>query len=80
MLVVFFAMYQEPMDFAYAGYMAVVGELVEHVGEATGSVALPWAALGRRPAVVIAAVGLDRTVYTASGPASGQQPNGREAA
>ena len=36
MLVVFFAMYHEPMDFAYAGYMAVVGELVEHVGEATG--------------------------------------------
>jgi hypothetical protein len=36
MLVVFFAVYHEPMDFAYAGYMAVVGELVEHVGEATG--------------------------------------------
>jgi hypothetical protein len=36
LLVVFFAMYHEPMDFAYAGYMAVVGELVEHVGEATG--------------------------------------------
>ena len=36
MLVVFFAMYHEPMDLAYAGYLAVVGELVEHVGEATG--------------------------------------------
>ena len=36
LLFVFFAMYHEPMDFAYAGYMAVVGELVEHVGEATG--------------------------------------------
>jgi hypothetical protein len=32
-LVVFFAMYHEPMDLAYAGYMAVVGELVEHVGQ-----------------------------------------------
>jgi hypothetical protein len=36
MLVLLFAMYHEPMDFVYAGYMAVVGELVEHVGEATG--------------------------------------------
>jgi hypothetical protein len=36
MLVVFFAVYHEPMDLAYAGYLAVVGELVEHVGEATG--------------------------------------------
>jgi hypothetical protein len=36
MLVVFFAMYHEPMDLTYAGYMAVVGALVEHVGEATG--------------------------------------------
>jgi hypothetical protein len=36
MLGVFFAMYHEPMDLAYAGYLAVVGELVEHVGEATG--------------------------------------------
>jgi hypothetical protein len=36
LLVLLFAMYHEPMDFVYAGYMAVVGELVEHVGEATG--------------------------------------------
>ena len=36
MLVVLFAMYHELMDLAYAGYLAVVGELVEHVGEATG--------------------------------------------
>jgi hypothetical protein len=35
MLVVLFAMYHEPMDLAYAGYLAIVGQLVEHVGEAT---------------------------------------------
>ena len=35
LLLVFFAMYHEPMDLAYAGYLAVVGQLVEHVGEAT---------------------------------------------
>jgi hypothetical protein len=45
MLVVLFAMYHELMDLAYAGYLAVVGELVEHVGEATGQwhyPAQPW--------------------------------------
>lgn len=36
LLVAFFAMYHEPMDLVYAVYMALVGILVEHVGEATG--------------------------------------------
>jgi len=49
MLVVFFAMYHEPMDFAYAGYMAVVGELVEHVGEATGQCHYPGQPWGGVP-------------------------------
>jgi hypothetical protein len=71
MLVIFFAMYHEPMDFTYAGYMAVVAELVEHVGEAAGQWHYPGQPLGRRPAEVTAAVGRDRTVYMASGPASG---------
>jgi len=31
-----FIMYHEPMDLAYAGYMALVGQLVEHVGQSTG--------------------------------------------
>jgi len=31
-----FVMYHEPMDLAYAGYLAVVGQLVEHVGQSTG--------------------------------------------
>ena len=35
MLVVFLAIYHEPMDLAYAGYLAMVGQLVEHVGGAT---------------------------------------------
>jgi hypothetical protein len=36
MLVVFFGIFHEPMDLAYAGYAAVLGVLVEHVGESTG--------------------------------------------
>jgi len=64
-------MYHEPMDFAYAGYMAMVGELVEHVGEATGQWRYPGQSWGGVPAVVTAAVGRDRTIYTASGPSSG---------
>jgi hypothetical protein len=36
MLIVCFFLYHEPMDLAYAGYLALVGQLVEHVGEATG--------------------------------------------
>jgi hypothetical protein len=36
LLAVLFVMYHEPMDLAYAGYMALVGQLVEHVGQSTG--------------------------------------------
>jgi hypothetical protein len=36
MLIVCFFLYHEPMDLAYAGYLALLGQLVEHVGEATG--------------------------------------------
>jgi hypothetical protein len=49
MLIVFLAIYHEPMDLAYAGYLAVVGQLVEHVGEATGQWHYPGQPLGGVP-------------------------------
>jgi hypothetical protein len=36
LLVLLFVIYHEPMDLVYAGYMALVGQLVEHVGQSTG--------------------------------------------
>ncbi|MBV8507901.1 MAG: DUF2878 family protein [Alphaproteobacteria bacterium] len=36
LLIVLFIIYHEPMDLAYAGYMVLVGQLVEHVGQSTG--------------------------------------------
>ncbi len=35
-LAIGFALFHEPMDFAYAGYMALVGALIEYVGVRTG--------------------------------------------
>jgi hypothetical protein len=63
-------MYHEPMDFAYAGYMAVVGELVEHVGQATGQWHYPGQPGGGVPLWLLtlwAGVGL---FNAAPGPAS----------
>ena len=77
MLVVFFAVYHEPIDFAYAGYMAVVGELVEHVGEATGQwhyPGQPWSGVPLWLLPLWAGIGLftRRLVLPLV-----QQPNGR---
>jgi hypothetical protein len=80
LLVLLFAMYHEPMDFVYAGYMAVVGELVEHVGEATGQWHYPGQSWDGVPLWLLplwASVGLftRRLVLPLL-----RQPNGREPA
>jgi hypothetical protein len=49
-----FLMYHEPMDLAYAGYMALVGQLVEHVGQYTGQWHYPGEPWGGVPLWLLA--------------------------
>jgi hypothetical protein len=54
-------MYHEPMDLAYSGYMAVVGQLVEHVGQSTGQwhyPGRPWSGVPLWSLTLWAGVGL----------------------
>ena len=48
-LAIGFALFHEPMDFLYAGYMAVVGALIEYVGCGTGQWHYPGQDFGGVP-------------------------------
>ncbi len=63
-------MFHEPMDLAYAGYMAALGALIEYVGVGDRAMALSRQALRRRAAVVSDDVGRGRLVYAAPDPAA----------